>query len=127
MESLYGDKMRLWFSDTDSFLYYIETEDVSDQNKKVLGKFKDETNDTPIREFVGLRSKMYSFTLLVGEKHTAKGIKKCTLIYRKEEECNRPNQLIKHEMYKNCLFNNDIHMCEMNIISSSKSTPKKRR
>ena len=144
MKRLYGDKMRLCFSDTDSFLYHIETEDVyedmkefsylfdfsdypekhmlfSDQNKKVLGKFKDETNGTPIREFVGLRSKMYSFTLEVGEKHTAKGIKKSALVYKKEDEEEEeppPKQLIKHDMYKNCLLNNDIHMCEMNIIRS---------
>ena len=46
-------------------------------NKKVIGKFKDEAAGIPIREFVGLRSKMYSYVKdnNKGGK-TAKGIKK---------------------------------------------------
>ena len=28
-------------------------------NKKVIGKFKDETEGVPVSEFVGLRAKMY--------------------------------------------------------------------
>ena len=71
------------FTDTDSLTYEIEAEDVyqdfwnnkdkfdnsdypedssffNNTNKKVIGKFKDETAGTPIVEFLGLRSKMYS-------------------------------------------------------------------
>ena len=36
-------------------------------NKKVLEKFKDEMAGVPIREFIGLRSKMYSI-LEAGKK-----------------------------------------------------------
>ena len=80
----YGDKAKLLFTDTDSLTYEIETNDVYqdfwndknrfdnsdyDQdsqyfdktNKKVIGKFKDEAAGIPITEFVGLRSKMYSY------------------------------------------------------------------
>ena len=32
-------------------------------NKKVIGKFKNETQERPITEFTGLRSKMYSFKI----------------------------------------------------------------
>ncbi len=51
----------------------------SDQNKRVIGKFKDESCGDPIVEFIGLRPKMYSFTTLnneqrLKEKHRAKGI-----------------------------------------------------
>ena len=31
------------------------------KNKKVIGKFKDEAAGVPVCEFVGLRSKMYSY------------------------------------------------------------------
>ena len=80
----YGDRAKLLFTDTDSLTYEIEAEDVyqdiwndkdkfnnSDYpenspyygktNKKVIGKFKDEAASTPIVEFVGLKSKMYSY------------------------------------------------------------------
>ena len=96
----YGDKAKLLFTDTDSLTYEIEAEDVykdfwndkdkfdnsdypeSSQyfdktNKKVIGKFKDEAAGVPIREFIGLRSKMYSY-IKDNQKggKTAKGIKK---------------------------------------------------
>ena len=67
----------------------------SNTNKKVIGKFKDETVGNPIREFIGLRAKMYSFMMDAGqEKKTAKGVKKSV----KERE-------IKHQDFEDCLFN----------------------
>ena len=91
---------KLLFTDTDSLTYHIKTEDIyadffadrerfdnsdypSDskfyfaENKKVIGKFKDETAGVPIREFIGLKSKMYSISL-DNEKFSkkAKGVKK---------------------------------------------------
>jgi hypothetical protein len=63
-------------------------------NKKVIGKFKDETDGDPIIEFVGLRSKMYSIlTEDDVEKKTGKGIKKSAL-----------KKYISHSDYKKCLF-----------------------
>ena len=79
----YGDKARLLFTDTDSLMYEIETEDVykdlygskenremfvnsdypkdspyySESNKKVIGKMKDEADGVSIVEFIGLKSK----------------------------------------------------------------------
>ncbi|CAB4013255.1 Gastrula zinc finger [Paramuricea clavata] len=51
--------------------FYDET------NKKVIGKFKDEAGGIPIREFIGLRSKMYSYEKDDGGGgKTAKGVKK---------------------------------------------------
>ena len=115
----YGQHSRLLFTDTDSLMYHITTNDVyqdmkedlelfdtsdypsnhplhSNANKKVIGKMKDETAGEPIKEFVGLRPKMYSFILDGGkEKKTAKGVKKSV----KERE-------IQHVDFKNCLFNN---------------------
>jgi hypothetical protein len=49
----------------------------STHNKKVIGKFKDEAGGVPIIEFVGLRSKMYSYVKENGKGGmTAKGVKK---------------------------------------------------
>ena len=96
----YDNRARLLFTDTDSLTYEIEAEDVykdfwndkdmfdnSDYpenslyycnvNKKIIGKFKDEACGVPIIEFIGLKSKMYSY-VKDNEKggRTAKGIKK---------------------------------------------------
>ena len=99
----YEDKAKLLFTDTDSLMYEIQTEDfykdingdVKDRfdtsdyppnhpsgiltgcNKKVLGMFKDEAGGKIIDEFVGLRSKLYSFKMFEGkESKKCKGIKK---------------------------------------------------
>jgi hypothetical protein len=117
----YEDKATLLFTDTDSLTYHIETEDLykdmkdnselfdfsdycgtgyrskDESNKKVVGKFKDETEGIPIKEFIGLRSKMYSVLLDNGkEKKTGKGIKKSAM-----------KAYIKHADYKRCLLSND--------------------
>ena len=127
----YGDKAKLLFTDTDSLTYEIEAEDVyqdfwndkdkfdnSDYpesspyfdkaNKKVIGKFKDEAAGVPICEFVGLRSKMYSYIKdnNKGGK-TAKGTKKNVI-----------KSNIKHEDYKDTLFNNREMHHKMKTIRS---------
>ena len=127
----YGYKAKLLFTDTDSLTYEIEAKDVykdffkdkdkfdnSDYpeyspffyktNKKVIGKFKDESAGIPITEFVGLRSKMYSYMKdnQKGEKK-AKGIKKNVI--KKD---------ITHEDYKKTLFNNKQMYHKMKTIRS---------
>jgi len=114
---------QLLFTDTDSLFYQKKTEgdvcedffkdkdlfDNSDypksskfffgENKKVIGKFKDEAAGKPIVEFIGLKSKMYSYRKEEYEKYlenkTAKGVKKNVI--RKD---------IKHSDYRDTLFNN---------------------
>ena len=88
IKNKYVDKARLLFTDTDSLTYEIEADDVyqdfwkdkhlfdnsdypkdspffDNTNKKVIGKFKDEAAGLSIVEFVGLRSKMYSYLKLI--------------------------------------------------------------
>ncbi|XP_068735762.1 uncharacterized protein [Montipora capricornis] len=128
----YGSKAKLLFTDTDSLTYEIETSDVyqdfwndkdkfdnsdypqdsqyfNTRNKKVIGKFKDEAAGIPITEFVGLRSKMYSY-VKDNDKggKTAKGIKK-----------NIIKNNITHENYKNVLFNNEQMHHTMKTIRSN--------
>ena len=74
------------FTDTDSLFYEIKTDDVYEEllkdkelfdnsdyrknsafffykNKKVIGKMKDEAAGVVIKEFIRLRSKMYSYDI----------------------------------------------------------------
>ena len=114
----YGENATLLFTDTDSLCYSIKTDDMykdmkednhlfdmsgysldgyrscDNSNKKVIGKFKDETDGIPIIEFCGLRSKMYSILLdNHKEKKVGKGVKKSAL-----------KKQVHHEDYKRCLF-----------------------
>ena len=74
--------------------------------KKVIGKFKDETAGQPITEFVGLKSKMYSYTTESKNK-TAKGVKK-----------NNIKRDLGHLDYLECLLNNSMMRHEMKGIKS---------
>ena len=130
----YGNKAKLLFTDTDSLLYEIQTEDfykdisgdVRDRfdtsdykedhpsgiptgiNKKVLGMFKDEAAGKIIKEFVGLRSKLYSFKMDEGkENKRCKGIKKAVV-----------ERTIRHEDYKTCLTTGKEQLRKQNIIRS---------
>ena len=128
MKQKYPD-CRLLFTDTDSLCYDILTEDIykdmkededlfdtsdypkehflhSEVNKKVLGKMKDECAGIPIQEFVGLRPKMYSILYGDKEKKAAKGVTR---------PCQRK---IKHENYRNCLFQRTQTIVEGRIITS---------
>ena len=133
IKNKYGDKAKLLFTDTDSLTYEIEAKDVykdfwndkdkfdnsdydeSSQffdktNKKVIGKFKDEAAGIPIIEFIGLRSKMYSY-MKENQKggKTAKGIKKSVI---KNE--------ITHDNYKNILLSREQMYHKMKTITSEK-------
>ena len=134
MTSKYGSQSKLLFTDTDSLCYDVKTNDLyrdflqdleyfdtseypaehflySATNKKVLGKMKDETHGVPIEEFIGLLPKMYSILFTEHnkpvEKKTAKGISK-----------NVTKRVIRHQDYKNCLFEKQLHMARMNQIRS---------
>lgn len=77
-------------------------------NKKVIGKFKDESLISPIIEFVGLRAKMYSYTKDNETEHkTAKSVKKYVI-----------EKQTKHENYKDVLTNNKQLLYNMKTIRS---------
>ena len=130
----YGNKAKLLFTDTDSLFYEIETEDfykdisgdVKDRfdtsnypenhpsgiptgiNNKVLGMFKDEAGGERIKEFVGLRAKLYSYKMDEGkENKRCKGIKKAVV-----------EKSISHEDYKTCLETGKEQLRRQNIIRS---------
>lgn len=122
----YGDKAKLCFTDTDSLAYHIETENAYEDmyemrdkfdlsnyakeskyydptNKKQLGKFKEELGGVVMQEFVGLRSKAYSYKKATGnEKNVLKGIKRCVA-----------KNSITFDDYKQCVLYNKTQSAEM--------------
>ena len=128
----YGNKAELLFTDTDSLMYHIETEDFYDdikddilskfdtadypeehkiytkENKKVIGKFKDEVAGNQITHFIGLRPKLYSYIVEDGKtEKKCKGIKKSVV-----------SKGIEFEDYYDCLFTGEKQMRTMRIFQS---------
>ena len=122
MKPKYGNKVKLCYMDTDSFIMNIKTNafyedfinDVENRfdtsnyevnrplptgkNKKVIGLMKDEQGGKTITEFVTLRPKTYSFLTDDGkENKKAKGTKKCAI-----------KKMIKFNDYKKCLLNDEV-------------------
>ena len=110
------------YSDTDSLVLWIETEDffadisgdvaewfdtndfpkdhpavvgglpIVKANKKKIGLMKDECGGKIVTEWVALRPKLYSFLMEDGEKQKAKGLKK-----------SMKNKSLRHENFLKCL------------------------
>ncbi|CAH3022692.1 unnamed protein product [Porites evermanni] len=128
----YKNKAELLFTDTDSLMYQIYTDDfykdishdiknkfdtsdyppnhpsgiLTGVNKKVIGMFKDEVAGKQITCFVGLRPKLYSFRIEEDkEVRKCKGIKK-----------NVVKKKLDFDDYVQCLFSGKKEMRKMNII-----------
>ena len=122
MKPKYGDKVKLCYMDTDSFMMHIKTEDfykdIADdvekrfdtsnyelnrllptrKNKKVIGLMKDELGGKIMTEFAAVRPKTYSYLMDDGgSDEKAEGTKTC-VIKRK----------LTFNYYKYCLLNNEI-------------------
>ena len=130
----YNDKVKLCYTDTDSFIMYIKTEDFykdigndvdkrldtsnyevnrplpTGENKKKIGLMKDELGGKIMTEFVALRPKTYSYlTDDCEEDKKAKGTKKCVI-----------KQRLKFSDYKDCLLNNGIMLESQQRFKSEK-------
>ncbi|GFT98807.1 uncharacterized protein NPIL_213371 [Nephila pilipes] len=131
MKHRYDSKIKLMYTDTDSFIYEIKTDDfysdmkddlnlydTSDYdknnvynlplvNKKVIGKMKDENKGNIMIEYVGLKSKMYAYKTNNKIEKRLKGIKKQTL-----------KNKITFEDYKAYHLNQKLKYVDMNLIRS---------
>ena len=124
IKAKYGEKARLCYLDTDSFIIHTKTEDFYKDiandvekwfdtnnydennkrplpigiNKNVIGEFKGELGGKIMKEFVALTAKAYAYFMEDGGEHKkAKGTKNCVI--KKE---------LKIENYKDALFNDKI-------------------
>ena len=120
----YEDIAKLCYTDTDSLIIHIITENIFEEiagdvkiwfdasnydendkrplsmgmNKRAYGFVKDELGGKIMKEFVALRSKTYAHLMDDdSEKKKAKGTKKCVI---KRE--------LMFENYKDCLFNGEV-------------------
>lgn len=132
MKPKFSSNLTLNYMDTDSFIYSIKTKDFYEDiredvalrfdtseypnnnifkipllNKKVLGMMKDENKGKIMKEFVGLRSKMYSFqTVGMNEVKKSKGVKM---------SCLKNFSILD---YKKSLFDRQIISDSMNTFRS---------
>ena len=122
MKPKYGNRVKLCYMDTDSFIMNIKTNDFHKdvandvekrfdtsnyecnrplpigKNKKVIGLMKDELGGKIITEFVTGRPKTYSYLTNDGkEDKKVKGAKKCVI-----------KRMIKFDDYKNCLLKGKV-------------------
>jgi hypothetical protein len=134
LKGQYGERCQLLYTDTDSLLLDIQTEDVytdiaanhalydtsdyppehplhSTTNTKVLGKMKDECAGRPIAEYVGLRPKMYSILEAGGGCNIkkAKGVKKSVV-----------KRHIRHQQYREALFDKKTFRHGMDVLRSER-------
>ena len=135
LKRMYEERIKLLFTDTDSLMVLVETEDFykdidpyvhelfdtsnypkdhpsgiqTGVNKKVIGMFKDEVGGKIITEFVGLRAKNYSYECEKKENKKCKGIKMS--VTKKD---------ISHKDYLDCLFRDIQLRRKMNVFRSHK-------
>ena len=132
IKNKYGNNSRLLFTDTDGLMYEIKTDDVyenfsndkemldfsnysnkskyyDNSNKLVVGKMKDETAGVVLEEFVGLKTKMYSYLVDDNSEHkNEKGLNKNVVA------------TISHNEYKGVLLNKKCLRHSMNSKDHSK-------
>ena len=126
------EKAKLCYTDTDSFIIHIETEDFFEdiandvenwfdtsyydennkrlpligKNKKVIGLFKDELGGKCTNEFVGLRAKTYAYLMDDNSEHKkTKGAKKCII-----------KIILMFKNYKDCQSNDKIILKGLKVI-----------
>jgi hypothetical protein len=131
LKKIKRENIDLLFTDTDSLCYHIKKKDIIEvmnnnksyfdlseypkddplydpTNKKVIGKFKNESVKQ-ITEFVGLRAKLYAYTVDNDDKKhlKCKGVKSC---------------VVKNELnitrYRDCLYSRKSEKVKQNSIRS---------
>ena len=140
LKPMYGDKIKLLLSDTDSFIYSVFTEDgyqdlwklkehmdmsvyskdskfYSPENKKVIGKFSDEKPGHIIKEVIALKPKMYS---ILAEALPASGEEPKEHFVVAKGITKAAQKTLTHEGYRSVLDSAGVSMCKIDSIRSFK-------
>ena len=129
LKAKYGEKVHMAYTDTDSMVLQITTDDLvadmmtlldeydtsnypmdhplqSDVNNKKVGKFKDELAGRFMGEFIALRPKMYAY---IGEESgkRAKGVQRSVL-----------KKKVTFEDYRECLLSRKPTSADMTALRS---------
>ena len=139
MKKKYGEKISLLYTDTDSLIYSIKTENFFDdlennflhkfdtsnypvdhacfnnEHKNVPGFFKDELKGAIMTEFISLRPKLYAYTVDGKEYKKAKGAKK--YVIKKHLTLHHYKTVLKNFIHK-CPQNKNIQNFNINSIRS---------
>ncbi|XP_015795544.1 uncharacterized protein LOC107371910 [Tetranychus urticae] len=128
----FGEKIKLLYTDTDSLIYNIKSEDIikdmeslsslmdysnypndhvlfSNCNLKKVGYLKDEMAGKDIEEFVALKPKLYAIKVGDSIVKRAKGVQKSVL-----------KKKINFDDYLNCLYNNEVERAKQTRLGSNK-------
>ena len=144
----YGERIRLCYMDTDSFIMYIKTEDFymdiakdvernydtsnytverplpMGKNKKVLGMMKDELGGKIMKEFIGLRPEFYSYLTDDGNvDKKVKGTKQCVIkkevMFDNYLECLKEKKKILRKQQRFKSDTHDVYTEDINKITLS--------
>ncbi|XP_037774372.1 uncharacterized protein LOC119570884 [Penaeus monodon] len=134
LKAHYGDRVKLCYSDTDSYILSVETDDIEKElsisplkewidtsnfshdhplynpsTKGKLGLLKSETGEIPIKEAICLKPKTYS--LLLNNDQSSTGVKG---IGRSEK------RKLKHDNFRRILFEKEVHFFKQVSITNVK-------
>ena len=141
----YGNNVNLIYTDTDSFILEIITDDIYEdmkndnhlfdfseypkdhkcydlKNKKKLSIFKDELHGKIMTEYSSLKPKMYSFEFIknisIKNENKHKGVKKSVDIYHNDyTKCLYNEEILYKEFYNLQLNKQNIYLDKINKIA----------
>lgn len=151
MKRIYQNSIKLCYTDTDSLLYLIYTDDFYEDmkkhikyfdtsnfendkynipkvNEKIPGFFKDEMGGDIISEFVGLRAKLYCINSLSTSIKKAKGVKKSVtnkLNIENYKRALRYNEQLRENMFIIRSKNHNVFTQKINKLVLSRDDDKR--
>ena len=136
LKNKYNNKVELIYTDTDSFIIQVEKNDIykdmledrnlydfseypkdhpnyNIENKKVLGKFKDEMKSLITTEFIGLKPKMYSFNyinnnIIINENDKKYDEYNNIILNNNVQKGVKYSISLKHNEYKRSLYKEEL-------------------